>query len=394
MAFGGRLGYLSASVLPRMAATSVCFAAAVPVLNRQGYWSTLKNNALYRFYKPVLHCCASRTNQQRTSINLLNTNPIRSIEEADGNRMPDTITQANDNDLFLPVWKGNVLVTLTKNSDSVRAVMWDKARTASWLQSTTGDAASSSLIAPLSMDAERRYYAIDVSQHESPMLLPDENFVALRGVLSKFDEKEANLTSHAKVLLSWHKENTYCGRCASRTVLAKEGRARTCPKCNSGNLYPRVEPSVLVLVLRNDGEECLLARKAFWPQGRYSVIAGFCEVFESLEEAAAREVLEETGVVLQAGTVKYKSSQPWPSPRNSLMSAYTAYAADGGPLKVDHSEIEDARWFGREWLRRELTKPVVESSVSIPGKASLSHRLITDWLNEGGHSREAAPCGC
>ena len=139
-----------------------------------------------------------------------------------------------------------------------------------------------------------------------------------------------------------------------------------CLKC--GHLsFPRIDPAIIVLVA--DGDRCLLGRQASWPPGRYSTIAGFVEPGESLEDAVAREVLEETAVHVRS--VNYHSSQPWPFP-SSLMVGFHATADSSQPVQVTN-ELEHARWFTRE----ELTEG---GSVLLPPSQSISYRLITTWL--------------
>ena len=145
-------------------------------------------------------------------------------------------------------------------------------------------------------------------------------------------------------------------------------------------------PSVLVLVLRKGGREVLLGRQARWPEARYSVLAGFAEIFESLEQTVAREVREETGVVVDPLSVRYHSSQPWPSaPQASLMSGFRAYVTgdEQARVTVDQTELQDARWFKKEWLREQLVaEPAGGAQISIPGHTSLARRLIMEWLEE------------
>ncbi len=130
-----------------------------------------------------------------------------------------------------------------------------------------------------------------------------------------------------------------------------------------------MDPAIIVLV--TDGERALLGRQAGWPQGRYSTIAGFVEPGESLEDAVAREVLEETGVRVLGS--RYNSSQPWPFP-SSLMIGFQAVARPGSVVAIGN-ELEDAQWFSRAQIRSEGI-PLV------PPSHSISYRLIAAWLDE------------
>jgi NAD+ diphosphatase len=133
--------------------------------------------------------------------------------------------------------------------------------------------------------------------------------------------------------------------------------------------FPRLDPAIIVLV--SDGEQALLGRQASWPVGRYSTIAGFVEPGESLEDAVAREVLEETGI--EVDRVEYHSSQPWPFPA-SLMLGFTAHAVTTG-VHLRDQELEDARWFTRAALTSD--------GALLPPRQSISYRLIEDWFDAG-----------
>jgi NAD+ diphosphatase len=150
-------------------------------------------------------------------------------------------------------------------------------------------------------------------------------------------------------------------------------RAGHCLVCNNHacaeEFFPRIDPAIIVLV--SDGERALLGRQASWPPRRYSTIAGFVEPGESLEDAVAREVEEETGVRITGA--RYDSSQPWPFP-SSLMLGFRAHAPPGSPVRLS-GELEDARWF----TRAQLTS----GEALAPPSHSISWRLISGWL-EGG----------
>ncbi len=146
----------------------------------------------------------------------------------------------------------------------------------------------------------------------------------------------------------------------------------TNPDCRHDH-FPRTDPAIIVLI--SDGERALLGRQAGWPAGRYSTIAGFVEPGESLEDAVAREVFEETGV--RVDLIEYHSSQPWPFP-SSLMLGFTARAVTT-EVHLRDQELEDARWFSRAELAAGYPK--------IPPNVSISFRLIEDWFDAGGGPR-------
>jgi NAD+ diphosphatase len=142
--------------------------------------------------------------------------------------------------------------------------------------------------------------------------------------------------------------------------------------------FPRLDPAIIVLV--TDGERALLGRQSTWPPGRYSTIAGFVEPGESLEDAVAREVMEETGVPVTGA--RYDSSQPWPFPA-SIMIGFRAWARPGSPVRVN-GELEHARWFTREEIR-------AGGAPLLPFAHSISHRLIVTWLEEPPSRAVASP---
>ena len=180
---------------------------------------------------------------------------------------------------------------------------------------------------------------------------------------------QLELVVGAVALLAWHRLEPYCPMCGHRTEVRCGGAARWCETCRASR-FPRQDPAVIVAVL--DGEDrILLGRQPTWDPGRVSVLAGFVEAGESLEQAVHREVLEESGVRL--GEVRYQASQPWPFPR-SLMLGFVARATDTR-LRIDHTEIESADWYGHAELERALA----DGKLLLPGEASIAHRLIAGW---------------
>ena len=185
-------------------------------------------------------------------------------------------------------------------------------------------------------------------------------FQDLRQLFGQLDEDLFGLAGRAVQIVDWDRTHQFCGRCGARTVTMPVDRAKECLRCGLIN-FPRLSPAVIVLVER--GRELLMARSPHFPPGRYSVIAGFVEPGETLEQAVAREVKEEVDVDIK--NICYFGSQPWPFP-NSLMVGFLAEYA-GGEIRIDDREVEDARWF------------TVDNLPSLPGTISISRRLI-DWF--------------
>jgi NAD+ diphosphatase len=194
--------------------------------------------------------------------------------------------------------------------------------------------------------------------HEPP---PGMAFRTLRDLYGRVDEHLWTLAGRAAQLIEWDRTHVHCGRCGAATEHAPGERARRCPACGYA-AFPRLSPAVIVRVTR--GDEILLARAQRFPGSMYSVLAGFVEPGESLEECVARELEEEVGI--EVGDIAYFASQPWPFP-HSLMIGFTATWLSGD-LRIEEAELVDARWFRREDLPE------------LPGRVSIARRLIDAWL--------------
>ena len=190
--------------------------------------------------------------------------------------------------------------------------------------------------------------------------------IGLREGFSLLNDPLIGLAGRAVQIVAWDRDHQFCGRCAHATKLATGDRARRCPNCGLTS-FPRLSPAIIIAVTRTTagGDEILLARNHRFPAGRYSVLAGFVEPGETLEECARREVFEEVGV--QIDEIRYFASQPWPFP-NSLMIGFTARYVSG-QLRLEEEEIAEARWFPAHALPQ------------IPPKISIARRLI-DWFAE------------
>lgn len=186
------------------------------------------------------------------------------------------------------------------------------------------------------------------------------SLLGLRELYGMLDEDLYMLSGRAIQIVEWDRTHQYCGHCATPTSQLSHERAKRCPKCGLVN-YPRLSPAIIVLVSR--GEEVLLARAPRFPIGMYSVLAGFVEPGESLEETVVREVREEVGIEVK--DIRYFGSQPWPFP-NSLMIGFTATYASGDVV-IEPQELVEAGWFTKHNLPQ------------IPPKSSIARKLI-DWF--------------
>jgi NAD+ diphosphatase len=204
-------------------------------------------------------------------------------------------------------------------------------------------------------------YALQLD--EAAQAPADTTFEGLRALYGRLPEAMFSIAGRAVQILLWDQTHRFCGRCGQPTVNAPAERAKLCPHCGLLS-FPRLSPAVIMLVRR--GDEFLLARNKTFAGGFFSVLAGFVEPGESLEETVAREVKEEVG--LDVDDIRYFGSQPWPFP-HSLMIGFTANYASG-EIRLQEDEIAEAAWFTRGG---EL--PL------LPGKLSIARRLI-DWFLE------------
>jgi NAD+ diphosphatase len=214
-------------------------------------------------------------------------------------------------------------------------------------------------------------FADDVSGAE-----PDEGRPAgLREAATELPADEAALAAYAGSLLAWHRRHRFCANCGAPTEPRDAGHERHCPVCDAHH-FPRTDPVVIVRVT-DDRDRLLLGRQGRWPEGRFSLLAGFVEPGETLEEAVRREVAEESGVEL--GEVSYIASQPWPFP-SSLMLGFSALALGGGgePAPGDY-ELVEVRWFEREEVERAARG---EGELALSPRYSIARRLIDAWLEQ------------
>jgi len=189
---------------------------------------------------------------------------------------------------------------------------------------------------------------------------PGMEFKGLRGLFGLLQDELFVLAGRSFQMIQFEQIHQYCGRCGSPTEFKKDEYARICPACNLVS-YAGVSPAIIVAVVKD--RHLLLARSHRFPKGRYSVLAGFVEPGETLEECVRREIREEVG--LEVKNIQYFGSQPWPFP-NSLMIGFTAEYA-GGDIVIDNNEILEANWFAASALP------------DIPGRPTIARQLI-DWF--------------
>ncbi len=265
---------------------------------------------------------------------------------------------------YIAVWRGLCLV---RGNDPPRAAFLSA-------DAVARAASDGAPVALLGIRDESAHFAIDVSDlgddPATEALAGAATFQDLRAVGGLMPAPEAALMAHARGLMHWHARHRFCAVCGRPSELREAGHQRVCtdPACAAEH-FPRTDPAVIVLV--SDGDRCLMGRRAEWPAGMYSTLAGFVEPGESLEEAVVREIGEEAGIAVR--DVRYQSSQPWPFPASLMLGFYATAAST--EITVDHNELEDARWFDRAALMRPA------EGFRLPRRDSIARCLVEDWLS-------------
>jgi len=276
--------------------------------------------------------------------------------------------------VVLPVWRGRHLIA--GPADAPRPVGLPAAD--AWWRELASDTVF------LGIADGSASFAADLSGVEDPaghpVLSSLGSFVDLRSVGPLMNQEEGALLAYARGLLWWHQRHRHCGVCGHPTVSQEAGHRRLCTNADCATIhFPRTDPAVIVLV--HDGDRCLLGRQATWARGMHSVLAGFVEPGESLEDAVRREVMEEAGI--RVSDIRYHSSQPWPFPQ-SLMLGFFAKAETSEICGLDR-ELEHCAWFERRFLAavpRDVKPGEADFTLSRPD--SIARRLIEDWIALGG----------
>ncbi|MBF9255042.1 NAD(+) diphosphatase [Pontibacter sp. 172403-2] len=228
------------------------------------------------------------------------------------------------------------------------------------------------------------YFALGFEKHPDVLAKYPKTasylFRDLKDVALQLPQEQSAILAYARAMVHWHLGHHFCANCGAPTYNIEAGHVRQCSNADCGKLhFPRTDTAVIMLI--SEGDACLLARQATWPKSRYATLAGFLEPGETLEQAVAREAMEETGV--QLASITYHSSQPWPFPA-SVMAGFMATASSRS-LAVNYNEMEDARWF----TRQEIADGLQQGTFLLPPQVSISYRLIRDWYNAApGHQLE------
>lgn len=265
---------------------------------------------------------------------------------------------------LLPVYHGKILIDIEESEPRLGWVPPLKA----YLEEATEPPIF------LGLSGETPCFAADFTAMEEfaakDQFCDGASFTELRSVAAELGPASASIAATAKGLLSWHASHVFCSQCGTRSVIENGGWRRSCPGCGAHH-FPRTDPVVIMLILKDD--QVLLGRQATWPKGLYSLLAGFVEPGETFEDAARREVKEETGV--EVGAVAYLGCQPWPFPSSLMIGCVCE--AETTELTIDHTELEDAQWISRAKMQVILAGK--HPRLLPPRTDAIARAILADW---------------
>jgi NAD+ diphosphatase len=209
-------------------------------------------------------------------------------------------------------------------------------------------------------------HAVFAGEETAPV--PDARDLRSLAIEGELPARDLAMLAQARSLIHWHRRHRFCANCGRETEMSDGGYRRHCASCGADH-FPRTDP-VVIIVARGE-DRFLLGRQASWVKGRYSALAGFVEPGETIEEAARREVLEESGI--RVGAISYLASQPWPFP-SSLMLGLVGEALSRD-IVIDKTELEDARWFSRAEIRLMLEERHPDG-LGVPPPMAIAHRIL------------------
>ncbi|HEY4546691.1 MAG TPA: NAD(+) diphosphatase [Pedomonas sp.] len=224
-------------------------------------------------------------------------------------------------------------------------------------------------------EAETPHFAVNLKADARLPEAPQAEVWEARAAAMKMKDARMAVLGQARSLLAWHSTHHFCSKCGTPSAIDKGGYGRRCmAEGCAAEHFPRVDPVAIMLVV--DGDSCLVGRQPQFGPGMYSALAGFAEPGESLEEAVRREVWEEAGI--RTGRVRYVASQPWPFPSNLMVGCFAeALSRD---IRIDETELEDARWFTRAEVRASLKG---EGPFTCPPRIAIARHLLETWAALG-----------
>ncbi|MBD3664720.1 NAD(+) diphosphatase [Sulfitobacter aestuariivivens] len=224
---------------------------------------------------------------------------------------------------------------------------------------------------PEDLDADQLGGFLDPTEQRHPDAPEDSVFAELRRIMTWLSPRDAELAATGKAIFGWHDIHNFCAQCGAKSDVAQAGWQRNCPACGASH-FPRTDPVVIMLITH--GNSVLMGRSPGWPEGMYSLLAGFVEPGETLEAAVRREVFEEAGV--RVGAVSYLSSQPWPFPASLMFGCQGE--ATSREITIDPVEIEDALWVTREEMMEIFAGN--HATILPARKGAIAHFLLENWL--------------
>lgn len=287
----------------------------------------------------------------------------------------------NQSSQAIVFWRGKPLIRRAERDalgriPTVHSMLSDRVQNAVFLGLEDGRAVFAHDISdwqPENVDEAAMGSFLDPSEQSHPDLPETDVFAELRANMTRLTARDAELAASARALYSWHESHKFCAKCGAASVMSMAGWQRGCVACD-GQHFPRTDPVVIMLITH--GNSVLMGRSPGWPDGMYSLLAGFVEPGESLEAAVRREVLEEAGI--KVGQVDYLASQPWPFP-NSLMFGCKGVALSE-EITIDPVEIEDAIWVSREEMMLSFAG---ENPKILPArKGAIAHFILKHWLSD------------
>lgn len=210
---------------------------------------------------------------------------------------------------------------------------------------------------------------------ETTPLAGAADFEDMRLAAACLSPLEANLAATARSLFEWHRRHGFCANCGAPTELCEAGWKRRCPACEAEH-FPRTDPVAIMLATRED--HCLLGRGPGWPAGFMSCLAGYVEPGETIEQAAARELEEEAGIVADPAEARYLFCQPWPFPSSLMIGVILPAKTE--EITVDPNELAEAHWFSRNEVRQILAR--AHPGIHCPPPLAVAHHILKAWAEE------------
>lgn len=274
---------------------------------------------------------------------------------------------------FLPMWDLNVLIAYNENAIGSEGLGWLSIN-------ETAELGIEGNPVFLGLSGGSAHFVVDISGNEGAVGGLKENgrwrFEDARKATEYLSGAEAGIVAQARAQVSWHSRNGFCSICGHETLVKRGGQVRQCSKCETEH-YPRTDPVVITVV--SDGDRCLLgqSRGRLSRTNTYSALAGFIDQGESIEEAVAREIMEEAGI--QVANVRYHSSQPWPFPFSLMIGCHADAATT--EIAMDDEEMSDVQWFDRSEVLLALEGK--NENLTVPAPIAIAHHLIKAWANGG-----------